>query len=1728
MGLYVSTFMELGSRPDISTLANASHVAWVFSADGSRILWANAAGASFFGAKSIDELEAFAGLGRAPARPHIARIAASGSEDRPSLDRLRFYKGLRVILLTCQCKRLLLENGDSAALVVAPEEKPSLSAEPLTSYLTFLANEDRSAFVIDADGTISAQGGSLSTMPDSWPQPADAGLEETEVSIGPEVHSAQVTQFGNGQRLVLVDPNPLPPSDSDDSTDHAIDALLGAQPVADISDETDADIEYSAEMMAEDPAAPTDNDAFSAAEETTDELEDAVSASANEAEAIEDAAADIDVAEDLIPADEAQTSDADEPDAETGEDNEADRMPPIEAAVATAAGVVEAASLHATNTDASPDPLSSSDDGGFVFQQKRRPVRFAWKMDLEQRFTFVSDEFGQTLGPSSTDILGKTWAEVRELYGVDGRAKIAQALDRRDTWSGKTVYWPVSDEAVRVPVDMAALPAFDRDRQFEGYRGFGVCRTADAKEDPDGVFVPGAVFESAEAIEVDAIDISDVDTATDQQLDADADAADSLSDHVETGEAHEVVETIASEGETSANETPPETQSDDTGAAAPLAAAATAAAAGIGAMVSGKSDAPESDLDPGEEIVDTPDLAEIGDLAAKELTEDPLVVATMAGESDLIADILDGGTDAQEAVETAAEAANDKVEAKADALINALDEQADTAAEQASELMDAAKETLTDTAEDIGDAFEETAEAIKEDIDAVLDDQVDAIVETVSEEADAVSDTLGEATSSVEEAIESTEDTAIAALGEVEQASEQVDTLASELTSTAEDDVDAAAETLEQASQVDLKEVLEVDSLSTSEADIAVDDGELQADEIVAASETTADSEVATDEAPADTSDADRVLSPEAEISKEDSAPNGEEAQTLSHEEPPVDGMGDAPAPKPDKAFGGNTWLASQAAALVGQLTPSSKATDQGPELDAESDGENKDTSETETSDLEERLDAIDGLEITSEVSNSQDDLDVEGAFEEIAEHSDDAATPVSPTDSDDGLETEAGLLETAGATEISDEQQAEAEEETSSEDDVKDSVPENNSAILAAIDDEAQGINGPQALDHKDIESAVKSLAKSFDAKKKDKASLFPDLEDQTQQVGQPGSESDADDVVSGDNFETDQDNDAPIDPVDEAEDELDFFKETAAHKETDEEAEAVADQDTAEIIPLVSARPHLVPVDTSNLSRPDLAAFKTIAEALGARFEGDIAGFDELDLLDPEGILPPETEPSGPIDPDLLDRLPIGIAIARDRDVLFANETLLSVLGYPSHKHLTEAGGLEAIFAEEDEDSFPDAEGMEGTVDGTLKARRADGSLLPVDARMHSVPWNGGQGLMISIVPRAAEAAASGSVSSTELQAAQTQIAELDTILETATDGVLVLDRNGVIIKANRSAEALFNANRADMIGVPLFDYLAPESHRGATDYLDGLVRNGVASVLNDGREVLGLLKSGGLIPLFMTIGRINHDGEDRKFCAVLRDITQWKTAEEELTQAKRQAENANSQKSDFLAKISHEIRTPLNAIIGFSEVMMDERFGEIGNERYKEYLKDIRTSGSHIMSLINDLLDLSKIEAGKLDLQFTAVSIKDIVNECVAIMQPQANRERVIIRASLPDSVPNVVADPRSLRQIVLNLLSNAIKFNKSGGQAIVSTAFEDTGEVVLRVRDTGTGMSAKDLSAALEPFRQLHTARHGSGTGLGLPLTKALVEANRASFRIDSTPDQGTLVEISFPTQRVLAE
>ncbi len=489
------------------------------------------------------------------------------------------------------------------------------------------------------------------------------------------------------------------------------------------------------------------------------------------------------------------------------------------------------------------------------------------------------------------------------------------------------------------------------------------------------------------------------------------------------------------------------------------------------------------------------------------------------------------------------------------------------------------------------------------------------------------------------------------------------------------------------------------------------------------------------------------------------------------------------------------------------------------------------------------------------------------------------------------------------------------------------------------------------------------------------------------------------------------------------------------------------------------------------------------------------------------------------------ILDKLPVGILVYRLNSLLYANKAFLDWTGYDSLGALNDAGGLDSLFIETQED--PASKDVRaGAANGSkpLTITTINGNQRAVQGRLFSVAWNGDNALVLMINTQPVTDEAQARAGDAALRRLEAENREIRAILDTATDGVLVLDRAGRVLSGNRSAQALFGYEAAELAELSLGDLFATESRRGITDYLDRVARG---RGLEAGREAIGRVCQGGLVPLYVTIGRV-EDGE--KLCAVMRDVTAWKRSEEELIAARRQAEKDSAAKSEFLAKISHEIRSPLNAIIGFSEVMIDERFGALGNERYKQYLKDIHTSGSHLVALLNDLLDLSKIEAGKLELSFVSVNLNELVQECVAVMQPEANSARVIIRTSLPPTIPAVVADARSVRQIALNVLSNSIKFTGAGGQVIVSTALTDTSEVVLRVRDTGTGMSEKELQNALEPFRQLATtARWGaSGTGLALPITKALAEANHARFTISSRVDDGTLVEVAFPATRVLAQ
>jgi len=514
------------------------------------------------------------------------------------------------------------------------------------------------------------------------------------------------------------------------------------------------------------------------------------------------------------------------------------------------------------------------------------------------------------------------------------------------------------------------------------------------------------------------------------------------------------------------------------------------------------------------------------------------------------------------------------------------------------------------------------------------------------------------------------------------------------------------------------------------------------------------------------------------------------------------------------------------------------------------------------------------------------------------------------------------------------------------------------------------------------------------------------------------------------------------------------------------------------------------------------------------------------------PEWLARPEPPARGETRRDraLLDLLPSGILIYRLDRLLYANPAFLQRVGYDSLHALEQAGGLDALYVEAGVSSASSTSEA-----GTPMTISASADSPATEARLFTISWDGESALALMFAPAQGtldavlapppvpalvpepEPVISAPASA---EAGQAAAEDLAAILDTTAEGIVMFDAAGSIHACNRSAEALFGYDGEAFLQHNLNDLFAPESLRGVGEYLEGVKGAGVASLLEHGREVLGRVAKGGIIPLSMTIGRTRPDGPN--FFAVFRDLSQSRKGENELQQARRLADSAASAKADMLARISHELRTPLNAIIGFTDVMIAEHFGALGNERYVEYMKDIRASGERVTAIIDDLTELSRIETGKIELTFTNQNLNEMVESCVAMMQPQANRERIIIRTSLAHALPPVVADGRALRQITMNLIGNSIHLANPAGQVIVSTALSDFGEVVLRVRDTGPGLNDNEVAAALEPFRTSPPSDQSSdnSSGVSLSLTKALVEANRAQFNLKSAAHTGTLVEVVF--------
>jgi signal transduction histidine kinase len=358
------------------------------------------------------------------------------------------------------------------------------------------------------------------------------------------------------------------------------------------------------------------------------------------------------------------------------------------------------------------------------------------------------------------------------------------------------------------------------------------------------------------------------------------------------------------------------------------------------------------------------------------------------------------------------------------------------------------------------------------------------------------------------------------------------------------------------------------------------------------------------------------------------------------------------------------------------------------------------------------------------------------------------------------------------------------------------------------------------------------------------------------------------------------------------------------------------------------------------------------------------------------------------------------------------------------------------------------------------------------------------------------------------------------LQSTLENLDDGVSVFDRDRRLVAWNSRFHELLDLPSDLGEGTDLREILRLQADRGDFKPDDGL--GTVERRLRLFYEELPLVRE-----RVTTTGRTlqirRRAMPDGGVITLYADITEQKAAQGKIAQAWKDAELANHAKTAFLAHMSHELRTPLNAIIGFSEVICEGVLGPISADKLVEYIADIHGSGLHLLSMVNDILDLSKIEAGKLELAFEWVAIGEIIKGAASFVSELANTRHLKLNISLSPEDLIILGDERALKQIALNLLSNAIKFSHEGSVINILASQDQSGTLTLDIEDFGMGMTEDEITSALQPFGQAKpdTARTHGGTGLGLPIVKGLVDAHGGALEVKSNPGRGTLVRIRLP-------
>jgi PAS domain S-box-containing protein len=365
----------------------------------------------------------------------------------------------------------------------------------------------------------------------------------------------------------------------------------------------------------------------------------------------------------------------------------------------------------------------------------------------------------------------------------------------------------------------------------------------------------------------------------------------------------------------------------------------------------------------------------------------------------------------------------------------------------------------------------------------------------------------------------------------------------------------------------------------------------------------------------------------------------------------------------------------------------------------------------------------------------------------------------------------------------------------------------------------------------------------------------------------------------------------------------------------------------------------------------------------------------------------------------------------------------------------------------------------------------------------------------------------------------------ARLQAIVDSSLNAIVSMDQEGMVTDWNPQAEATFGWKHDEIVGKAVADTIIPEHYRNA--HRAGLAHylgTGDGPVLGKVLELTALHRTGREFPVELAISRASALGERAVFVAFLRDITKRKQAESAINDLNAELQVANRHKSEFLANMSHELRTPLNAILGFSELLLDDTAGKFDSTTRVKFLTQVNTSGRHLLGLINDILDLAKVEAGQVMLKIEDVSISEVAGQVTATMEPIATKKGVRVEAHLEAS-GQVQADAGKLRQMLLNLVSNAVKFTPEGGTVTIAAGRHDQ-TVEISVADTGIGIATSDLGRLFREFQQLDTGtgRLHEGTGLGLALTKRLAMLHGGDVRVTSEPGKGSIFTIELPLKQ----